>query len=153
MCPARGFICPISFVQFPLCSRSAGERGIHRSFHRKKHLRGGFCHQVSTNRQHRYVCKILPSNTLPAAGDMISSHLQCLHPNISPLTQSFHRGTKTLVAHKSVRIQPVLHLSSEPILPQQVSSWQSATISPSQFSDGALPWFPPSASHFSFQTP
>lgn len=92
------------------------------------HLRGQFGHLLSTNRQYRCLCKILPSSTLPVVY-MISSDLQCPDPDINPLTQSSHSGTNTFVARTSVRFWPFLYLSSESILPQKASSLQSVTIS------------------------
>lgn len=130
MCPARGNTYAISFVQFPFCSRSADERGMHSSFHRSSRMqvRAGFGHPVSTNRQRGSVLKISPSNLLPA-GHVLFWGPYCCEPDINPGTQLSHCGTITFVAYSFVRLQPFLHWSSEPFLPQQASPRQSATIS------------------------
>lgn len=57
-----------------------------------------------------------------------------LGPSVSsPWHQSQHNHLTVrstfFFSHKSVGLQPFLRLSSEPILPQPASSWQSATIS------------------------
>lgn len=152
LCPARGFIYPVHFVQFPLCSRSAGERRM------QDHST-----EVGCIWEEGLVTQCPPTGSfdvcakycLPARCQQVTCSpwtFSVLTPTSIP-TQSSHSRT-----NKFFFLTSLLDFSNFFVWAQNTSFHSqhphgNLLTFLSQFSDGALPWFPTSTSPFLFQTP